>query len=77
VPRSEVAFTIGDLVLVKLHPLSSKPLQQSAKIASKWAGPFVVVKFLTKVKVQLANPDTGVIVKKAHVSQIKKYFVSE
>jgi hypothetical protein len=65
--RSEVVFKEGDLVLVKLHPFSSKPLQQSAKITSKWAGPFVIVKILTKVTVQLANPDTGVIVKKRHM----------
>jgi hypothetical protein len=75
--RSEVVLKEGDLVLVKLHPLSSKPLQQSAKIASKWAGPFVIVKFLTKVTAQLANPDTGVIVRKAHVSQLKRYFSSD
>jgi hypothetical protein len=72
-----VVFEDGELVLDKLHPLSSKPLQHAAKIASKWAGPFVIVKSFTKVTVQLANADTGVIVKKALVSQLKKYFGSE
>jgi hypothetical protein len=73
--RSEVVFKEGDLVLVKLHPLSSKPLQQSARIASKWAGPFVIVTFLTKVTVQLANPDTGVIVKKGTCISIEEVFL--
>jgi hypothetical protein len=44
-PRSEVVFKDGDLVLVKLHLLNSKPLQPSAKFARKWAGPFVIVRF--------------------------------
>jgi hypothetical protein len=68
-----VGFKDGHLVLVKLHPLSSKPLQLSAKFSYKWAGPFVIAKFLTNVTVQLANPDNGVIVKKAHGSQLKNY----
>jgi hypothetical protein len=73
--RREAAFRPGDLVLVKCHPQSSKILKQSAKIAIKWSGPYVVAKFLTKVTVQLANPDTGVLLRKAHVSQLKRYFV--
>jgi hypothetical protein len=32
---------------------------------------------LTNVSVQLENPDTGVILRKAHVSQLKKYFIGE
>jgi hypothetical protein len=66
-------FNDGDPVLVKFHPPSSKPLQLSAKFARKWAGPIVIVKFLTNVTAQLANLDTGVTVKRAHVSQLKKY----
>jgi hypothetical protein len=75
--RSEAVFRVGDLVLVKLHPQSSKALKRSAKIENKWSNPLLIVKFLTKVTVQLANPDTGVILKKAHVSQLKKYFVGD
>lgn len=67
-------FRPGELVLVKRHPQSSKVLQQSAKIAIKWSGPYVIVRFLTPVTVQLANPDTGAILAKAHVSQLKRYF---
>jgi hypothetical protein len=74
--RSEAVFRVGDLVLVKLHPQSSKVLRRSAKLENKWSEPFLVAKFLTRVTVHLANPDTGVLVRKAHVSQLKKYFCS-
>jgi transposase InsO family protein len=72
--RSRADFKIGDLVLVRLHPLSSKLQQHSAKLENKWSVPLTIAKFLSGVTVQLANPDTGVIVRKAHVSQIKRYF---
>jgi hypothetical protein len=75
--RKEADFRVGDLVLVKLHPLSSTALQRSAKIENKWSDPLCIVKFLTEVTVQLANPDTSVIVRKAHVSQLKRYFVGD
>jgi hypothetical protein len=66
--RSEAVFRVGDLVLVKLLPQSSKALKRSAKIENKWSNPLMIVKFLAKVTVQFANPDTGVILRKAHVS---------
>jgi hypothetical protein len=75
--RKEADFRVGDLVLVKLHPQSSKALQRSAKIENKWSDPMCIAKFLNEVTVQLANPDTGVIVRKAHVSQLKRYFVGD
>jgi hypothetical protein len=70
-------FRPGDLVLVKLHPQSSKALKCSAKISNKWSNPLLIAGFLTKVTVQLTNPDTGVIVRKAHVSQLKRYFTGD
>jgi hypothetical protein len=75
--RRGVVFQVGDLVLVKLHPQSSKVLQLSAKIANKWSEPLMISKFLTPVTVQLANPETGVLLRKAHVSQLKKYFTGD
>jgi hypothetical protein len=32
-----------------------------------------IAKFISALAVQLANIDTGIIVKEAHVSQLKKY----
>jgi hypothetical protein len=75
--RSEAMIRVGDLVLVRLNPHSSKALKRSAKIENKWSDPLRIARFLTKVTVQLANPDTGVIVRKAHVSQLKRYFTGE
>jgi hypothetical protein len=72
--RSEAVFKVGDLVLVKLHPQSSKALRRSAKLENRWSEPLLIAKFLTRITVQLANPDTGVLVRKAHVSQLKRFF---
>jgi hypothetical protein len=72
--RKQDDFKIGELVLVRLHPVSSKVQQRSAKLDNKWSIPLVIARFLSAVTVQLANPDTGVVVRKAHVSQIKRYF---
>jgi hypothetical protein len=68
---------VGDLVLVRMHPLSSKSQQRSAKLDFRWSVPLKIVRFVSPVTVQLANPDTGVIVRKAHVSQVKRHFSVE
>jgi hypothetical protein len=47
---------------VKLHPQSLKAQKHSAKIENKWSNPLLIARFLTKVTVQLANPDIGIIV---------------
>jgi hypothetical protein len=62
--RSEMDFQVGDVVCVRLHPQSSKPLNRSAKISAKWSDPLVIANFLTKVTVQLFNSETGVLVKR-------------
>jgi hypothetical protein len=72
--RRQAEFSVGDLVLVRLHPTSSRILKRSVKLENTLSVPLVVAKFLSAVTVQLANPDTGVFVRKAHVSQLKKFF---
>jgi hypothetical protein len=72
--RSEATFRVGDLVLVKLYPQSSKALRSSAKLESMLSEPLLIAKFRTRVTVQLENPDTGLLVRNAHVSQLKIYF---
>ena len=39
----------------------------------RWSQPVVIAKFTGVNNVLLANPDTGVIVRRAHVSQLKSY----
>jgi hypothetical protein len=68
---------VADLVLLRLHPLSSRLRQRSAKLELKWSQPLRIAKFVSPVTVLLANPDTGVIIRRAHVSQLKKYFSPE
>jgi hypothetical protein len=50
--------------------------QRSAKLELKWSEPLKIAQFVSPVTVLLANPDMGVIVRRAHVSQLKKYFPS-
>ena len=49
---------VGDKVLVKLHPQRARTRNLSAKLENKWSEPSVIAKILSKVTVQLANPDT-------------------
>jgi hypothetical protein len=72
--RRQADFRVGDLVLVRLHPCSSRSFQRSAKLDFKWSVPLVIAKYASSVTVLLANPDTGVVVRKAHVSQLKPHF---
>jgi hypothetical protein len=65
------------LVLVRLHPLSSKSCQRSAKLDYQWSAPLVIAKFVSPVTAVLANPDMGVLVRKAHVPQLKSHFRTE
>jgi hypothetical protein len=66
--RGRGEFRVGDWVLVRLHPTSSKSRQRSANLECKWSVPLMIVKFVSPVEALLANLETGVIVKKAHVS---------
>jgi hypothetical protein len=71
VGRRRAKFQVGDLVLVRIHSQSSRPHQRSAKLDFRWSVPLVITKFVSPVTAVLANPDTGVTVRKAHVSQLK------
>jgi hypothetical protein len=74
VGKRQAEFRVGGRVMVRLHPLSSKVQQRSAKLDLKWSAPLTVTKYVSPVIVLLANPDTGVVIRKAHVSQLKPYF---
>jgi hypothetical protein len=75
--RRQVDFCVGDLVLLRVHSLSSKVKQRSAKLDLKWSTPMRIVKFVSPGTVLLANPDTGVIIRRAHVSDLKRHFPRE
>jgi hypothetical protein len=66
-------FKEGGIVVYRVKVLSSKGKGVSAKLELRWSKPMVISKFLNPNVVLLGNAETGVVVRKAHVSQIKKY----
>ena len=71
--RRAHVYKVGDTVLYRQNVLSSKARNISAKLSMKWSQPVVIAKILRPNVVLLANPGTGVIVRRAHVSQLKPY----
>ena len=67
------SYKVGELVCFRLNLVSSKARNVAAKLMLRWSDPVVIAKFVGNNTVLLANPDTGVIVRQAHVSQLKPY----
>jgi hypothetical protein len=65
--RRATPFKVGDVVVNQVKVLSSKGKGVSAKLGLKWSKPMVIAKFLKPNGVQLANAETGVVVRKARV----------
>jgi len=51
--------------------VSNKTYNVTAKILLRWSEPLVINKVVNENNVLLVKPGTGVIVRKAHVSQLK------
>jgi hypothetical protein len=64
-------FHVGDTVRYHLKLVSSKAQDVTAKMMLRWSKPMVIVKEIRPNVVLLAHPDTGVIARRAHVSQLK------
>jgi hypothetical protein len=60
-------------VVYRLNVGSSKIRGVSAKLSMRWSKPVVIVKDVRPNVVFLANPETGVVVRRAHVTQLKPY----
>jgi len=71
--RRPHTYRVGDKVVYRLHVLSSKAQNLSAKLALKWSKPVIVAEIVRPNAVLLANTDTGVIIRRAHVTQLKPY----
>lgn len=71
--RPDCPFKEGQLVLCRLFPLSSAVKKQSAKLMLKWTKPLCIAKFTSGVTVDLSDPETGVHVRKAHITHLKAY----
>jgi len=73
VNRKPHQFQIGDTVVYRLNLASSKAQNISAKLLLRWSKPIVIAKIVRPNVILLANPETGVIVRRAHVSQLKVF----
>ena len=69
--RAPHQFKTGDLVRYRLTPVSSKAHGVTAKMMLKWSRPLAIVREVRPNVVLLANPDSGAIVRRAHVTQLK------
>jgi hypothetical protein len=70
--REPHSFGVGDTVRYRVKLASSKAREVSAKMCLRWSEPAVIAKEVRPNVVLLAHPDTGVIIRRAHVSQLKK-----
>jgi hypothetical protein len=70
--RKPHQYQVDDLVMYRLNLTSSKAQNISAKLLLKWPKLVVIAKVVRPNVVLLANPDTGVILRWAHVSQLKQ-----
>jgi hypothetical protein len=73
VGRKPNGYHVGDTVMYKMRLSSSKANNVTAKLLLRWSKPVVIAKIIKPNIVLLANPETGVIVRRAHVSQLTAY----
>jgi hypothetical protein len=66
-------YQVGDMVVYRLNLASSKAQKVTAKLMLRWSKPMVIAKIVRPNVVLLANPDTAVVIRRAYVSQLKKY----
>jgi hypothetical protein len=71
--RTEHQYKVGDWVLYRKNLTSSKAQSETAKLMLQWSEPVIIARITAPNNVELANPNTGVVVRKAHVSQLKPY----
>jgi len=72
--RRRHRFKIWDAVMYREQPVSSKARNISGKLLLRWSQPVVISRIVNDNNVVLTNPVTGETVRKAHVSQLKRYF---
>ena len=60
--------------MFKRSLLSNKSQNITAKLSLRCSQPVVISKVVNQNNVLLANTNTGVVIRKAHVSQLKRYF---
>ena len=73
--RKEHKYKVGDWVLYRKNLTSSNALNETAKLMLRWSEPVIIARLTASNNVELANPNTGVVVRKAHVSQLKPFHI--
>jgi len=74
--RKDVSFHKGQQVLVKNHPKSQADRGRIAKFEPKYNGPFIVNKTVGSHSVILADPNSGKLVGKYHIRDLRNYYPS-
>jgi len=73
IDRKPHTYQVDDTVVYRIRLARSKANNISAKFLLRWSKPFITAKIVRLSVVLLANPETGVIVRWAHVSQLKAF----
>jgi hypothetical protein len=71
--RKPHEYRVGDTVMYKMRLSSSKANNITAKLLLRWSKPVVITKVIRPYVVLLTSPETGVVIRRAHVSQLKPY----
>jgi len=73
VNRKPYQFQVGDTVVYCMNLASSKAQNILANLLLSWSKPMVIAKIVRTKVVLLDNPETGVIIRGAHVSQLNAF----
>jgi len=71
--RKPHKFRVGDTVMYRKNLVSNKACNVNAKMLLRWCAPLVICKVVNENNVLLVKPGTGAIVRKAYVSQLKRF----
>ena len=73
--RMENPFKPGDWVMYRENPISKAVDNINQKLLPVWSKPCVIECFTSPVTVQLVNPTNSKFVRRAHISQLKRFFM--
>lgn len=72
--RKPNPFKVGDWVVYRLNNMSKAQDKVTAKLLQLYSKPCVIQAFTSPVSVTLIDPSSGKVVRRAHITQLKRYF---
>ncbi len=72
--RKPNPFKVGDWVTYRLNNMSKAQDRVTAKLLQLYSKPCVIQAFTSPVSVILIDPTTGKFVRRAHITQLKRFF---